>query len=76
VENLPQTETGKARDKAAEKVNADVSGRTLEKGKTVKDKAESDDEPEEVRECVEDIPTAWPRTRRPRLRRTSAFRGR
>ena len=30
-----------ARDKAAEKVNADVSGRTLEKGKTVKDKADA-----------------------------------
>jgi ParB/RepB/Spo0J family partition protein len=36
---------GKARENAAEKVNADVSGRTLEKGKKVKDKAESDDEP-------------------------------
>lgn len=31
---------GKARDKAAEKLNADVSGRTLEKGLTVKAKAE------------------------------------
>ena len=49
-------ETGKARDKAAEKVNADVSGRTLEKGKTVKDKAESDEEPEEVREAARE---AW-----------------
>jgi len=49
-------DTGKARDKAAEKVNADVSGRTLEKGKTVKDKAESDDEPEEVREAARE---AW-----------------
>ena len=49
-------EEGKARDKAAEKVNADVSGRTLEKGKTVKDKAESDDEPEEVREAARE---AW-----------------
>jgi len=47
---------GKARDKAAEKVNADVSGRTLEKGKTVKDKAESDDEPEEVQEAARE---AW-----------------
>ena len=56
VENLPQTETGKARDKAAEKVNANVSGRTLEKGKTVKDKARSDDEPEEVREAARE---AW-----------------
>jgi phage N-6-adenine-methyltransferase len=47
---------GKARDKAAEKVNADVSGRTLEKGKTVKEKAESEDEPEEVREAARE---AW-----------------
>ena len=47
---------GAARDKAAEKVNADVSGRTLEKGKTVKDKAEDDDEPEEVREAARE---AW-----------------
>jgi len=45
-----------ARDKAAEKVNADVSGRTLEKGKKVKDKAESDDEPEQVKEAAQD---AW-----------------
>ena len=35
-----------SREIAAEKVNADVSGRTLEKGKKVKEKAESDDEPE------------------------------
>jgi len=35
---------GKAREKAAEKVNADVSGRTLEKGKKVKEKAEQGDE--------------------------------
>jgi phage N-6-adenine-methyltransferase len=47
---------GKARENAAEKVNADVSGRTLEKGKKVKDKAESDDEPEEVREAARE---AW-----------------
>jgi phage N-6-adenine-methyltransferase len=33
-----------------------VSGRTLEKGKTVKDKAESDDEPEEVQEAAQE---AW-----------------
>jgi len=46
----------RAREKAAEKVNADVSGRTLEKGKTVKEKAESDDEPEEVREAARE---AW-----------------
>jgi len=43
-------------ERAAEKVNADVSGRTLEKGKTVKDKAESEDEPEEVREAARE---AW-----------------
>ena len=43
-------------ERAAEKVNADVSGRTLEKGKTVKDKAQSDDEPEEVREAARE---AW-----------------
>jgi 16S rRNA G966 N2-methylase RsmD len=43
-------DTGAAREKAAEKVNADVSGRTLEKGKKVKDKAESDDEPDRVQE--------------------------
>jgi phage N-6-adenine-methyltransferase len=56
VENLPQGDSGKARDKAAEKVNADVSGRTLEKGKNVKDKAESDDEPDEVQEAAQE---AW-----------------
>jgi len=43
-------------ERAAEKVNADVSGRTLEKGKTVKEKAKSDDEPEEVREAARE---AW-----------------
>jgi hypothetical protein len=37
-------------ERAAEKVNADVSGRTLEKGRKVKDKAESDDEPDRVQE--------------------------
>jgi hypothetical protein len=37
-------EGGEARDKAAEKLNADVSGRTLEKGKEVKEKAEEGDE--------------------------------
>lgn len=47
---------GKARDKAAEKVNSDVSGRTLEKGKKVKDKATDDTEPEEVQEAAEE---AW-----------------
>jgi len=55
--NVSTTEDGgKARKKAAEKVNADVSGRTLEKGKTVKDKAESGSEPEEVREAARE---AW-----------------
>jgi ParB-like chromosome segregation protein Spo0J len=44
---------GRAKNKAAEKVNADVSGRTLEKGWKVKDKAESDDEPDEVQEVAE-----------------------
>jgi len=39
----PFEDTGSARDKAAEKVNADVSGRTLEKGKKVKEKAEEGD---------------------------------
>jgi len=45
-----------ARDKAAEKIDADVSGRTLEKGKKVKDKAKSDDEPKEVQEAAKE---AW-----------------
>lgn len=40
-------------ERAAEKVNADVSGRTLEKGRKVKDKAESDDEPDEVQQVAE-----------------------
>lgn len=39
VEEFPQQDSGKARDKAAAKVDAAVSGRTLEKGKTVKDLA-------------------------------------
>jgi len=55
-EKFPEGESGQARDKAAEKVNADVSGRTLEKGKKVKDKAESEDEPEPVREAAQE---AW-----------------
>jgi len=37
-------EQGKARDKAAEKIDAGVSGRTLEKGLEVKEKAEQGDE--------------------------------
>jgi len=55
-EKFPEGESGQAREKAAEKVNADVSGRTLEKGKKVKDKAESDDEPEQVQEAAQE---AW-----------------
>lgn len=47
---------GVARDKAAEKIDADVSGRTLEKGLEVKQKAESEDEPKDVRETARD---AW-----------------
>jgi len=56
VSNPSEDEPTAARDKAAEKVNADVSGRTLEKGKNVKDKAESDDEPDEVQEAAQE---AW-----------------
>jgi phage N-6-adenine-methyltransferase len=37
-------DAGNAREKAAEKVNANVSGRTLEKGLKVKEKAEQGDE--------------------------------
>jgi len=45
VGNVSQSDSPeRARDKAAEKVNADVSGRTLEKGKKVKEKAENGDE--------------------------------
>ena len=42
VENFPQGETGKSRDKVGEKIG--VSGRTFEKGKKVKQKAEQGDE--------------------------------
>jgi len=57
VSNSAGSEEGKtARESAAEKINADVSGRTLEKGKKVKDKATSDDEPETVRETAQE---AW-----------------
>jgi ParB family chromosome partitioning protein len=41
-ENLPDPESGQSRDKAAEKVG--VSGRTYEKGKKVKEKADEGDE--------------------------------
>ena len=54
--NVSGSYESESRERAAEKVNADVSGRTLEKGKTVKDKAESGDEPEEVREAARE---AW-----------------
>lgn len=48
---------GKSRDIAAEHINADVSGRTLEKGLEVKRKAKAaDDEPEHVREAAKN---AW-----------------
>jgi len=46
-------DTGAARDKAAEKVNADVSGRTLEKGRKVKEKATDKDAPDEVKETAQ-----------------------
>jgi len=47
---------GDAKTRAAEKVNADVSGETLRKGTKVKDKASDDNEPEEVREAAQE---AW-----------------
>jgi len=49
-------EEGDAKTRAAEKINASTSGETLRKGKKVKDKAESDDEPNEVKEAAQD---AW-----------------
>jgi len=55
TKNLVEVE-GDAQTRAAEKVNADVSGETLRKGKNVKEKAESDDEPEKVREAARE---AW-----------------
>jgi N6-adenosine-specific RNA methylase IME4/ParB-like chromosome segregation protein Spo0J len=55
TKNLVEVE-GDAQTRAAEKVNADVSGETLRKGKNVKEKAESDDEPAEVREAARE---AW-----------------
>lgn len=51
-----QNDDKQAREKAAEKINADVSGRTLEKGKTVKDKASDDSEPKQVQETARE---AW-----------------
>jgi len=55
TKNLVEEE-GDAQTRAAEKINADVSGETLRKGKNIKEKAESDDEPEEVREAARE---AW-----------------
>jgi len=43
-------------DRAIEKIDSDISASTYRKGKTVKDKAESDDEPEEVQEAAQE---AW-----------------
>lgn len=48
-----QSDEKRAREKAAEKINASVSGRTLEKGLKVKEKAESEDTPEPVRQVAE-----------------------
>lgn len=81
TENLPTTDIsrgnvstskpeGKAREQAAEKIDADVSGRTLEKGKKVKDKAESDDNPEEVKQAARD---AWNDLRAGRESYTGAY---
>lgn len=56
TETFPEGETGEARDKAAEKIDSPVSGRTLEKGKDVKDIAEGDTEeekPEKVKQKAE-----------------------
>ncbi|MFB6213964.1 MAG: DNA methyltransferase [Candidatus Nanohaloarchaea archaeon] len=57
VGNISQSDSkSRARDKAAEKVDADVSGRTLEKGKKVKDIAEGnteEDKPEKVKQTAE-----------------------
>jgi len=56
ISNPSEDEPTAARDKAAEKVDANVSGRTLEKGKKVKDIAEGNTEeetPEKVKETAE-----------------------
>jgi phage N-6-adenine-methyltransferase len=55
TKNLVEEE-GDAQTRAAEKINADISGETLRKGRNVKEKAESEDEPEEVREAARE---AW-----------------
>ena len=44
VSTTNENDEGKARDKAADKIDADVSGRTLEKGLEVKQKADDGDE--------------------------------
>jgi 16S rRNA G966 N2-methylase RsmD len=56
TETFQDPSQGEATQNAAEKIDSDVSGRTLRKGKKVKEKAESDDEPEEVQEAAKD---AW-----------------
>lgn len=55
TKNLVEDE-GDAQTRAAKKINAEVSGETLRKGKKVKDKAGSDDESKEVREAAQE---AW-----------------
>lgn len=42
TETFPDTVKGEARDEAAEKINADVSGRSIEKGQKVKEIAEGE----------------------------------
>lgn len=67
-------ESGQAREKAAEEVGTDVSGWTLEKGRTVKDKSTSDNEPEEVhkaaQEAWQDLESRWGSWPTPRACRT------
>jgi hypothetical protein len=48
-ETFHTPEVGRAKDKAAEKINADVSGRSIEKGQKVKEIAQGEtDKPSEV----------------------------
>ena len=54
--NLLENGEGDAKTRAAKKVNSEVSGETLRKGTKVKEKATSDDEPEEVKETAKE---AW-----------------
>jgi hypothetical protein len=49
-ETFPEDKSGQARDRAAERMDADVSGETLEKGKKVKNK------PLSATEDGEDVP--------------------